>query len=146
MERKSRSTTFTQDQKSRFTIQKLKNRFNTRIQRKFRRKPHYALKRAKTHAPPRSRQESKNQNQTHAHESKQPHKSDEEATEPKPELFSCAILVPRDSARNSHSHNLNASSTQSLREAPKKENQHLAHDPLLLMILAILNRGIMTST
>jgi hypothetical protein len=36
----------------------------------------------KTHALRRSRQEPKNQNQTHVHESKQPHKPDEEPTEP----------------------------------------------------------------
>jgi hypothetical protein len=36
----------------------------------------------KTHGPRRSRQERKNQNQTRTHESRQPHKPDEEPTEP----------------------------------------------------------------
>jgi hypothetical protein len=82
MERNSQSTTFSQREKSKFNIQKLKRRFNTRTQRTFQRKPHYALKRAKHTRHVEARQEPKNQSRPRAHESKQPHKSDGWVTEP----------------------------------------------------------------
>jgi hypothetical protein len=46
-QRNFQSTTFSQHGKSHFNIQELKSRFNTRTQRTFQRKSHYALKGAK---------------------------------------------------------------------------------------------------
>jgi len=129
MERNSQSTTFSQHEKARFNIRKLKSRLNKRACVRGFFETHYrntksstepaqreeALGRhafpdkcvglikerarslctqtGKTHAPRRSRQEPKNQNQTHAHESKQPHKPDEEATEPARANFNDAPIT-----------------------------------------------------